>query len=241
MAIPTVGMRESVGVSILTDIANRCNGQKGWRFTTRHMNGKRPVEFARNSLVAECKQTDAGLLWFVDYDTILSKNAFDLLHVDADIVAGIYPFLAERWDDRNPGKREKPEISFGAYRRHPSVKDAYECVMLPDEGCNEVMDVDAVCMGATIIKRRVLDDPRMLLGVAKKNPQIPCLFTTKRDINGEELETEDMDFCKRAKALDYTVKVHMGVRFGHLKNIDISRVFVLMTDMYQKGMKHAVA
>ena len=50
-----------------------------------------------------------------------------------------------------------------------------------------------------------------------------------------------MDFCKRARNLGYTIKVHMGVRFGHMKNIDIARVFDMMTDMYQKGMQRAAS
>ena len=232
IGVPTINSRESVGVSMLTDSANRLDGQRGYRFKTRHMNGKRPVEFARNCLVKEFRATNCGRLWYVDYDTVTPHNAFNLLDVDADIVAGIYPFLAGKNDT------ERPPVSFGAYMKHPTIKDAYSCVPFGDEG---VRDIDAVCMGATLIRREVLEDPRMSLGTATRHPDIPCLFRTQRDVNGEELATEDMDFCERAKALGYTIKVDMGVRFGHMKVVDIARIFDLMTMMFERGQQHVVA
>ena len=232
IGVPTVDSKESVGVSMLTDSANRLDGQRGYKFKTRHMNGKRPVEFARNCLVKEFKETNCGRLWYVDYDTVSPHNAFDLLDVDADIVAGIYPFLAGKDDT------ERPPISFGAYMKHQNIEGAYSCVPFGDEG---IRDIDAVCMGATLIRREVLLDPRMSIGIAKRHPDIPCVFRTIRDENGEELATEDMDFCARAKLLGYTIKVDMGVRFGHMKTVDIARIFDLMTMMFQKGQQHVAA
>lgn len=234
LGIPTVGGKEAVGASILTDSANRFDGQKGWRFLTRHMNGKRPVEFARNCLAAEFLKTECGILWYVDYDTVASPNAFDLLKVDADIVGGIYPFLASKDD------KERPPVSWGAYDKHPKIEGAYSCVPFPENGEDPVQTVDAVCMGNTLIRRKVLEDPRMSLGTAEKNPDIPCLFRTIRDMNGEELATEDMDFCERARSLGYSIMSHTGVRFGHIKNVDIGRIFDLMSEMFQRGMNRNV-
>jgi hypothetical protein len=230
IAIPTTDSQVTNEIADLCEAAllMSCHEKSPWTFQTRRLNGKRTVEHARNCLAGEFLASEADVLWFIDQDTRPSANSFELLLLleRYDIVGGVYPAFQYHGPDR------MPSLTFGVYHKDG---DGWQCDPMPDEG-NPIVTCDAVMMGATLIKRAVLEDSRMLLDTVE-DPLAPPLFRTERGSNGDELATEDVDFCERAGALGYRVGCHTGVKWGHRKKLDLLTVARMMIGAYQKGIE----
>ena len=128
----------------------------------------------------------------------------DLLDIDADIVAGIYPI---------PNANKPPVWS--VYHRMDNV---FQYATL--NGDRELMTAGAAGTGAMIIKRHVLEDPKMRHSPDEKG--VPCIFQTPRSPSGFCLATDDLDFCRRAVDAGYKLVVDTGVRWGHIKTHDVA-------------------
>lgn len=233
IGIPTTGNAVCNEIADLCEAALLMNYHPNapWRFTVRRINGKTGVEYARNCLVGEFLATDADLLWFIDQDTRPSANSFELLLLTQyDIAGGVYPAFQYR------GPERIPSLTFGVYHQVPGGWDVNP---LPDSG-NPIIECDAVMMGATTIKRAVLEDPRMRLGPVE-DEGAPPLFTTPREPNGHCLSTEDTEFCHRARNLGYRVGCHSGVKWGHMKYMNLLTMARMMADAYTMGAAEANA
>jgi hypothetical protein len=219
--------------SVCNEIADLCEAallmnyhpSAPWRFTVRRVNGKAGVEYARNCLVGEFLATDADVLWFIDQDCRPSANSFELLLLtEYDIAGGVYPAFQYR------GPERIPSLTFGVYHR---TATGWTVDPLPEHG-NPILECDAVMMGATTIKRAVLEDPRMHLGPVE-DAMAPPLFTTPREVNGHCLSTEDTEFCHRARDLGYRIGCHSGVKWGHMKYMNLLTVAKMLVNAYTIG------
>jgi hypothetical protein len=191
------------------------------QFSISIYNGIDGVALARNTIVRDFLKTECDNLWFFDYDCqpwMKTIDPVELVGVDGDIVGGVYPLL--RLDNR------LGLVSFhyicGNEKGHP--------IPLPE---NDVAECHYVGMGCTIIRRHVLEDPAMCVNV-DQDP--PAIFQDLLHDNGERKNTEDFEFCDRARKQGYTVKVHTGVQFGHVNKVDL-QIFHSMMPQLQMRMR----
>ena len=206
-----------------------------YRFTVGLVANVRPVDYARNLIVKEVLETDASRLWFIDSDVIPSHNCIQILKHDADIVAGIYPM----WGQMHRDKPEPPTPQFAVYDR---TSDGFLHQEIREHG---VAPCGAAGTGMMVIRRKVLEDPRMRLDPNFKDllgrPQTvaddapPCLFKELHAPNGRFEATEDMDFCFRAGELGYTLLADHGVKCDHIKTIGILDVVDYAVDCVNTG------
>lgn len=203
---------------------------KQYRFSLLTNTFVRPVEYARNLLVRDFLRTDASYLWFIDADMIPTSSTTAIFEVDADMVCG----RAHAYQDM-PGGVTGVKIS-----AHMKEKDSDLFVnILPTPDDPVVMDVEACGTASLLIKRHVLEDPRMYLpttyvngdGQCKnlddekdKESWAPAVFRSLYKPNGMLLRGEDMDFTYRATRLGYSLKVHLGAEIGHFKKLDVDGV-----------------
>jgi hypothetical protein len=215
LAIPTETSQLHVPVAAFAVEATKYNQKRGcpFQFSTAFLVGKSPTEYARNCLITQAvKQKDVDAIWFVDSDMVPSPNSFQLLNIKADIVAGIAPILTNTESDR-------PSFTWNLYKR---VVGTSERDFIPI-GLNggKPMQVDGVGTACMIISRKVFTDKRLWLGKPVGDDKIIPLFQWPRNIAGETLGTDDLDFCRRARDLGYTITVDPSVKWGHLKELDL--------------------
>ncbi len=233
VAVPTVGNRMTVNMQNFFQAMHTINTNNfPYHMTYEMVNDKCPVEYARNELVKTVlRSPTVSRLWFVDADMVPPKNCWDLLRVDADLVCGqAYNFCHVTED----GQAERMKLCAFEYN-----KDEGSFVALVPEVGDRVLDVDACGAACLIVRRRVLEDPRTHLDGSymslKGEPAnisddpnfAPALFRTIYKPNGHRLRGEDLDFSWRAKKLGYSVKIDLGVRFGHHKNVDLDQILNL--------------
>jgi hypothetical protein len=211
-------------------------------FDTGFLSNTTPWDFARNQIVDEVLKDPRGFsrLWFLDSDIIPSPASLRLLLVDADIAAGPYPIWG-KW-----GKDRKIEMQWSVYE-WDEAKQGYLQPDMPDDG---VLERDGAGTGMMIIRRRVLEDPRMsypreyvsFTGQRREFRDIDPngVFCNRHKPNGQFDATEDLDFCYRAKNLGYTLKVDYAVKCGHIKSIDVLDVARYSVDAYENGFRDAL-
>lgn len=203
--------------------------QTGHAVLLHYERGSSPVDLARNRICHQFLKTDCDTLWMIDDDTIPPANFPELLAVDADIVTPIIP-----------GAQPLPTGRLGlfnvAYMKNPKGNWRTMDWEVRDTG---VIDIDAAGTGCMLIKRHVIEDPRMRLpgqfidvfGETRvlDDDDPPAIFEIRRKPNGEWLSGEDLTFSDRAKRLGYSIKLHTGVVCGHLKEVDLKDILGSIT------------
>jgi GT2 family glycosyltransferase len=150
------------------------------------------VDRARNALAEKMLNGGHDYLFFLDDDQIFPPDILmRMMELDKDIVS--VPVA-----DRN----SEDTIAL------------FDDKLEPIREINEVRQVGAVGMSATLIKRKVLEDVAVKHGV-------PFRFE-KRMVNGEEKHLgEDLGFCLKARELGFEVWAvpmmiwHIGKRVGY--------------------------
>ena len=166
----------------------------------------RGLAYARNVIAEFFLDSDCDRLWFLDADVIPPSDVMRLTDVDADIVGGTYHQMMA-----SPNRAQKSlRLIAGDENGKP--------LALPDDG---VVDAGFVAFGCTLIRREVLEDPRMILDDTCR-PR--AFFQEIREANGRVTVTDDAEYCHRARSNGYTVKCHAGIRCGHDKWVDLSLV-----------------
>ncbi len=205
VATPLIGPWLTHGIARFAFALGQQDGRDGLRFTFRLLSGSScisfPVEFMRNRLV-KMALDDASVthLWFIDSDTVPPNDALKLLLPrDADIVAGVY---------RIPDAKRDEVWSAYASNERGSFSYIDPLPVAPFEAAG-------AGTGAMVIARRVLENPA--LRFAEPIDGVPCVFRTPRKPTGEMEATDDLDFCRRARAAGYRILVDPSVRFGHVK------------------------
>ena len=233
LAIPTMTNRVTIQIVGLLDALRRGSMDDDSSFDLQYCieMGKAPVEYARNVLCGAFLRTQCDKLWFIDEDMLPEASVARLLQSDADIIcARMYKF-----DHPNPD--EGKTVGLGLCAMNKNDRGLYSPLM-PSVGEASVQDVDVVGTGCTVIARHVIEDRRLwstnvfttMDGKTidgnippEKGDYAPNIFRTVRAPNGAGLAGEDVDFCRRAKALGYTVKVDLNAVCGHFKSIDVDQ------------------
>ena len=207
-----------------------------FRFVWEICNDVRPVEYARNklcqTLLTRPELKDAIGLWFVDSDMIPHQNAVEMLHVEADIVAAM-AMAFDHKTDKHPAR-----VKICLFRHNPK-NNKFDSI-IPKVG-DTVVDIDAAGTASMFIRRKVLEDPNMRLDpgfeyldgseMALDESDAPPIFRTLYKPNGEILRGEDLDFSWRAKQAGYRIVGHVGVRYGHVKAVDLDQMAVMMSNI----------
>lgn len=233
LAIPTMGNVLSTGCNALMVRAMKFNAKDDhpYHYTVSTVNDRQPVEYMRNTIAHDFLATDATRLWMVDNDMTPSGDPFKLLETEGDIVAG-YFLMFKHKSPSNP-----TTLQICAFNRSEDGR------YLPIEwkrGDPAVIDVDGVGTGSAIISRKLFEDERMLLndsftaldGSTKRlhidYPNVPrAYFQRYYAPNGQVLLGADLDFCERAKALGYSVRVNMDVPFGQVNKVNLNEIAAL--------------
>lgn len=170
----------------------------------------RPADYARNVAVLDVLDDKSiSRLWFVDSDVLpRAKTLLPLLHCPDDIVGGSYEVWGK--DDTRP-------------EAHPTTTTYMEAegggwnpAFIQGEGFARV---DAIGTGMMIIRRHVLEDERMWHDGVRG-----ALFRNIYGPLGNIVISEDMDFCKRARALGYTISAHSHAKVGHVKTVNVEDI-----------------
>lgn len=209
-----------------------------YRFSWEKVHMQRPVEYARNKLVTTfLRQTDAERLWFIDTDMVVPENALKLLESDADIVAPITFAFDHARGDWTAGLKL-------CLFKYDEEKQTFHSIV-PADGAVRYVDIEAAGTAAMLIKRHVLEDRRMWLdphytdlkeqpAVLDLDKDVLPIFRNRYAPNGEILRGEDLDFCLRAHRLGYRIVGDLGVRFGHLKIVDLDHVAQFANTLVQR-------
>lgn len=199
----------------------------GHKIQLHYERGATPVDIARNRICKRFIESKCDVLWMIDDDTLPPENLGDLLTVDGDIVSPIIVGAQPVPPDGKLG------IFNVAYMKNPKGDWRTMDWEVRDTG---ILDIDAAGTGCLMIRRHVLEDPRMRLpsrfvdhfGQEREldADDPPAIFAIHRKPNGEWLCGEDLSFCDRAKSLGYSIKLHTGVVCGHLKQIDLKSLLL---------------
>lgn len=170
----------------------------------------KPADYARNVCVKEFLEHESlSRLWFVDSDVLpKTRECIRLLLSDDDIVGGAYDIWGQ---DRKDGP-VRPTAT--TYIEAP--QGGWYPAKVPDDG---FYNIDAIGTGMMVIKRRVLADERLW-----KNGTKGAVFQNIYGDMGNIIISEDLDFCKRAKALGYTVVAHGAAKVGHIKTVNVADI-----------------
>ena len=203
-AVPTVSGRVnwSIAHQMGRMMAYNADPSCPLAFTTYIMVGQRPVEYARNMIVREFLKTDCHWLMMVDEDQVMPENFWELLRVPTDIVSGkTYCWVGNGY---LPGRLRVNQYG---------LDEKSQCFnVTPPEGVNMPYQVPVVGTGCIAIRRRVLET----LG----DKVFKFTYTDESKV----IAGEDVNFCVAAQRAGYRVSVHPGVRFGHVKEVDLGQI-----------------
>jgi hypothetical protein len=217
--VPSLDHTVSASVAHLFSASQQKNGLPGkYLFSNATMAGLKGYDFARNCAVKKFLDSPCDRLWMIDDDIMPTLDVFGILDADADIVAPLMPTL--KWDLAEKEFNFHVAYAAGAYW---DLNDLSTTTNI-DISSGGPVDVDMVGTGCIVIKRDVLEDPRMRYPSNDLGPDDPpAIFRYHRKSNGAPLSGEDEDFCVRARRLGYRVQLHTGIETGHLDFIDIAQ------------------
>jgi hypothetical protein len=216
--------RDSVNVSFLwwiDQLRNLNSDEKHPRtYEIMYVPGLRPVSFARNVAATNfLNHPTADRLWFIDDDLVPTENSLKIFDSNADIVSGLYWLLLMK--DGNPN------LSTAIYTKSGA---AFEQINPKNRLIGQdIVNIDAAGTGTLLIKRKVLEDKRMLNSMEYlsaegyptqlSNEEAIPLFKTLYKANGSEERSEDIDFVWRAKQLGFSCEAVLDARFFHKKEV----------------------
>ena len=180
----------------------------------------KPISNNRNIIVQEfLERPEFDYLMMIDSDIVPPQNVMNLADFlaspDIDIIGGlcfawqqhtIIPLVLEYDPKRNP---EKP----------------YH--VMEFDGSEGLIECDAIGTGCILIKRKVLEHPKM------KAP-----FTNFYDENGIKKEGLDLSFCRRAKELGFRVYCHLDYPCSHWTPFDLMEVYMGLTHKKVERIKN---
>jgi hypothetical protein len=212
----------------------RENSRRGcpYKFSVMYLVDTRPCEYARNVLVTRAlDRKDIDAIWFMDSDMIPSENSFELLGLPGDIIGGIAPIF-------NDNSMDEPSFTFNLYGEAAEgpttdrkMYRPFAPIMPKNSKPIEVHGIGSSCM---IIYRHVLADKRLWLSDERDDGIVP-LFRWPKSVSGKTTGTDDLDFCLRAREHGYKIIAHPGVRWGHIKSIDLDWILKKVDFAYRQG------
>lgn len=171
--------------------------------------GKKGPEYARNVIVRKfLEETDCDWLVMIDADQGVPENFWQLcLVADADIVSGITYVWVGNMD---------PEAMLRV--NNYSLDSQGRCFNLPAPGeeVKQPYRVPIVGTGCIAIRRRVFAPKPYGLG------HIPFRF--EREEDQKVRSGEDINFSVDANRAGFTLAVHPGVIFDHVKEMSLAQI-----------------
>jgi len=156
-----------------------------------------PQHFAATVLVNHFLHSDADTLFMVDTDMIFKPDTLTRLRDDEK--GRQYDILSALSVTR---RRPFAPILLRLLEKPDDTQCAYKCVK--EEINGEVVDVDTIGTGFTLIRRSVFDAIKTQLGIDKWYMDF-----------GPGGLGEDTQFCQRAKSVGSKIGVHTGISIGH--------------------------
>jgi len=166
---------------------------------------EKPIEHNRNSIVKRFLETDFDYLMMLDCDIIPPANIWKLVDFDKDIIGGLcFAYKQNR-------------VIPLALKKHPETegeaKWKYRTFIRKDI-IGGLTEVDAIGTGCIIIKREVLEHPKM------KPP-----FVNYYDKDGLRIEGLDLSFCRRAQKLGFKIYCHLDYPCSHWCDMDLKEIY----------------
>ena len=218
IAVPTLDGKFGSALTQFLCVADRLTRDpaSSWSFTKGFYRGYRPVAYMRNAICRDFLESGCERLWFLDSDIIPPPDAFALLDVEDDIVAGAVPGYKPAADGNGL------VVNLLAYERSNGTHDS---IALPEEARH----VDAAGTGCMLIHRRVLEDDRMRLCVdgpedGRPDNWAPAIFRMVTEPWGAVKMTADLNFCQRARECGYTITLWPDQLFGQYETLDLRDV-----------------
>ena len=204
-------------------------GQLPFTVSTAEVTGVAPVEYARNVLCSMALGTPADRILLIDADMTPEPTTSRLLYNDADIaVPRMYRF---RHHGKNGIHQGPPELACCA----TVFEDGERLDLIPELDAKSMFKLDACGTGCIMIRRKVLEDPKMRVG--EDEGDVPAIFHMERNSVGRITEWEDVDFSLRASRLGYSVVVDMAARCGHKKTVNLDSIAELVYARPERGEK----
>jgi len=211
VAVPTVSGKEhfSIGMAKGRAMASSAMQECPYRFMIHTEPGQRPIDYGRNRIVKTfIHETDADWLLMIDDDQGVPDNFWALCSVtDADIVSGLtYVWVGNM----------APEAMLRVNNYGIDAQSRCYNLPTPDESVKQPYRVPIVGTGCIAIRRRVFAPKPHGLGTE------PFYFTYMDDRKVKA--GEDINFGVDANKLGFTVAVHPGVWFDHMKEVPLSQI-----------------
>lgn len=170
-----------------------------WVSETSHsifceLSEEKPCAHARNLLVKKFLKSDNDFLLMIDDDVIPSRNPFELVDFNKDIIIAPCPIYqyGVRWNIYNLDEK-------GYWRP------------IRDLGNEKLIEVDAGGTGLIVIRRNVLE-------------RIKAPFERQFNEDGLEKMGLDLSFCKKAKEKDFRIFASVDHSCSHYKILDLKNV-----------------
>lgn len=166
--------------------------------------GWMPAHWASNAIVRDFMRTDHDSLLLVDDDMVFGQNTLSIMrdnkdNWDYDIVFG---FCTHRQWPPKPvvmvEREEQPGLPMSLYGR------SYDIIHGVSSG--DIVEVDAVGLAFTLIKRHVLEQM-----TGEYGPMYTDYFSY-----GGGFESDDIPFCMRAREMGFRMAVDTNVKIGHI-------------------------
>ena len=211
LAVPTETGQVNFSIAMLFGraLASSSAPECPYRFTIHAEVGKRGIDYARNCIVKVfLEESDADWLIMIDDDQVVPENFWQLCTVkDADVVSALTPVWVGNMD---------PETMLRV--NNYGVDEQHRCYNLPipSDQVKQPYRVPIVGTGAIAIRRRVFSPRPHGVGDA------PFYFT--HDENRKVKGGEDVNFSVECNRAGFTLAVHPGVWFDHMKTLALRQV-----------------
>lgn len=163
--------------------------------------GYHPVQAARNELVKRFLKSDCQILWFLDADNMPYQGAEKVLEGPYDVTIGPVPMLIVSGSGN-------PVVTYNLFT---SIDDSNVGVMWQPG--------NVVRAGGTAnmaIKRTVLEDRRLWID------EDGSVFKREYGSDGFPLYGEDVDFCRRAGDLGFSIGANEDALCDHAKTFGLN-------------------
>jgi len=156
------------------------------------------IDYNRNTITQQFLDSDNKWLLMIDDDNPCLKDPLDLIERNKDII--IYPTLMFKTDGQ-----DNPLLQYNVFKRDKNMWRSQR--MTPGK---PFMQYDAGGTGCILIKRKVLEHPKM------NRP-----FLSKLYPNGTREVGMDLWFCERARKLGFEIWADWEYSCSHHKEVGV--------------------
>ena len=182
----------------LASMVNDYTHQNKYRLLITYPDEK-PISNNRNKIVQDfLYNSDADYLLMIDADIIPPENLLNLADFQKDIISPIC-FIYQKNMVAPLVMRMNPEGTYG---------------IMPFNGTEGLVEVDAVGTGCIILSRKVLE-----------HPDLKAPFMNEYDQDGVKKYGLDFAFCRRAKKAGFKIYCHLDYACQHWVTSDLKKIY----------------